>query len=408
MSGVVTQNKTDIETSLGNLSGVVADNKTNLEISLGNLSGVVSGNKTDIEQSLDQVINDTNVRLLNLEDRDQVFTSVVVSSGESTSTSVSRGPGSVYVESEISSGGPLIVKDDTQSGFDSTSGSFTGSIVTDGGVGVAKNIQCGGEILSGGSLIVTNDTQSGFDPVSGSFTGSIVTSGGVGVTKNIQCGGEISSGGSLTVRDDTDTDSLFTGSIVTNGGLAVSKSVRCGGNVISPNISTLESDIKGSVLIGGIIMYSGTFNNGYPVVNGVVKFNWSLCDGAVRNGFQTPNLIDRFIKGGATSGTLGGANSYTLVANQLPNHTHAISHTDLKNALNHTHSLNINVGARSDYADGAKNGLYQPNPASIPNTSLVNSWSSNVNVNTMNMTHTQAPIDNQPLFYTLAFIIRIE
>jgi hypothetical protein len=166
LSGVVSQNKSDIETSLQTLSGVVSVNKTNLEISLDTLtdvvslnksdietslqtlSGVVSQNKSEINQSLNQVVNDTNARLLNLEDRDQIYTSLVVAGSETTSSSISQDPGSLFVESEIVSGGPLVVWDDTQSGFDSTSGSFSGSIVTDGGIGVAKDVRCGGTVVS--------------------------------------------------------------------------------------------------------------------------------------------------------------------------------------------------------------------------------------------------------------------
>ena len=152
LGGVVASNKTEIETSLQTLVGVVASNKTEIETSLGNLSDIVSQNKSEIEQSLDQAINDSDARLLDLEDRDQIFTSLIVAGSETTSSSVSQDPGSLFVESEIVSGGPLVVRDDTESGFDSTSGSFFGSITTDGGVGVAKNIECGGTVISGNIL----------------------------------------------------------------------------------------------------------------------------------------------------------------------------------------------------------------------------------------------------------------
>jgi hypothetical protein len=152
LDGVVSQNKSEIETSLQTLEGVVATNKSDIEASLQLMDGVVATNKSEINQSLNQVVYDTNARLLDLEDRDQIFTSLIVAGSETTSSSVSQDPGSLFVESEIVSGGPLVVRDDTQSGFDSTSGSFFGSIATDGGVGVAKNIECGGTVISGNIL----------------------------------------------------------------------------------------------------------------------------------------------------------------------------------------------------------------------------------------------------------------
>ena len=77
-----------------------------------------------------------------------------------------------------------------------------------------------------------------------------------------------------------------------------------------------QSIIPTTLTKGMIMMWYGASNN---VPNG-----WAICDG--KNG--TPNLTDRFIVGAGNSyslGALGGINTVTLDANQMPSHTHVIS-----------------------------------------------------------------------------------
>lgn len=65
--------------------------------------------------------------------------------------------------------------------------------------------------------------------------------------------------------------------------------------------------------IGSIIMYNGTSST---IPNG-----WAICDGS--NG--TPNLIDRFVRGGNYAGITGGSDSFTLGVSNLPPHTHKVA-----------------------------------------------------------------------------------
>jgi len=139
----------------------------------------------------------------------------------------------------------LSITNDTES--NSTS---TGSITTLGGIGVAKNIYCGKKIqadeiyansIEGGSI----QTQSfdaddinctGNAESTNKGTGSIVTAGGLGVAKNINCS-------SLLCSDPTNSTSINNGSLRTYGGMAIAKDLRCNGKVYSGGLTvTAYSD----------------------------------------------------------------------------------------------------------------------------------------------------------------------
>lgn len=73
------------------------------------------------------------------------------------------------------------------------------------------------------------------------------------------------------------------------------------------------ANIKDAMPIGSIIMFNGKSTE--------IPEGWAICDG--KNG--TPNLIDRFILGSATSGGMGGNKEITLTVDQLPPHSHKIA-----------------------------------------------------------------------------------
>jgi len=69
--------------------------------------------------------------------------------------------------------------------------------------------------------------------------------------------------------------------------------------------------------IGTIVMFNGT----------LIPEDWSICDGT--NG--TPDLINKFIRAGATSGATGGSDDavnvshgHTFTGHALPPHTHTL------------------------------------------------------------------------------------
>ncbi|MDR1997128.1 MAG: hypothetical protein LBQ83_02245 [Candidatus Margulisbacteria bacterium] len=84
---------------------------------------------------------------------------------------------------------------------------------------------------------------------------------------------------------------------------------------------------------GTLLMMDGSWTDG--------RGGWYICDGRATPYGNTPNLKDRFIRGGAAAGTASGNNSQsiTLTTAQLPSHSHGITdktHTHTQNAHNHT------------------------------------------------------------------------
>ncbi len=109
--------------------------------------------------------------------------------------------------------------------------------------------------------------------------------------------------------------------------------------------------------VGTVLMFDGSFTNN------VTMPGWYICDG--NNG--TPNLVAKFIRGAATSGDTGGADSVTMTANMLVAHSHALSEANagltLDNAGSHYHLLAYNHNEDSTVAPTSSNYLaiiYQP------------------------------------------------
>jgi hypothetical protein len=82
----------------------------------------------------------------------------------------------------------------------------------------------------------------------------------------------------------------------------------------------LASDINDLTFFprGTILTFS---TEAYNTTSAEFKNIWKICDG--QNG--TPDLVNKFLRGGTASGTTGGADSQsiTLSTNNLPNHRHS-------------------------------------------------------------------------------------
>jgi len=86
---------------------------------------------------------------------------------------------------------------------------------------------------------------------------------------------------------------------------------------VSDEVVVVDARIDDEVTIfpiGAILMYSGTW------VDNVTIPGWYKCDG--NNG--TVNLVNKFIRGAATSGGSGGADTHTLIEAEIPSHTHTL------------------------------------------------------------------------------------
>jgi microcystin-dependent protein len=99
---------------------------------------------------------------------------------------------------------------------------------------------------------------------------------------------------------------------------------------------------------GGIILWSGSIAS--------IPTGWVLCDGTN----STPDLRNRFVVGAGSTysvGGTGGATSVTLVAANLPPHSHSGS-TD--NGGSHTHTMQSAGNHSHTYATGVGSGANIP------------------------------------------------
>ena len=165
------------------------------------------------------------------------------------------------------------------------------------------------------------------------------------------------------------------------------------------------------VPVGGIIMWNGT------IAEAEALTNWRICDGA--NG--TPDLRDKFVMGvgssvntsTATKGETGGANSYTLALNQMPEHSHDVSDTG------HSHTI-TDPGHDHTWSrqDAQIDASYRPWPAnnndcveSVVNTSNETTGITGTNNGNANISESlkggNTAIDNRPDYFALCYIMRV-
>ena len=180
--------------------------------------------------------------------------------------------------------------------------------------------------------------------------------------------------------------------------------------------NTIEIDKLGTsvanalIPVGGIIMWSGT------IAEAEALSNWAICDG--QNG--RPDLRDKFVQGvgssgaGSTAGVndQGGANSYTLALNQMPEHKHDVSDSG------HTHSITDPGHAHTwQIQDSQINAGYRPWPAnnndcsqSTVNTSNEGCGITGTNNGNANITESlkggTTSIENRPSYWALCYLMR--
>lgn len=151
--------------------------------------------------------------------------------------------------------GAVSVVNDTES--DSVS---TGSIITAGGVGIAKSLNVGGDVdvlgasAFTGSVSVINVAES-----TSTTAGALVVSGGVGIAKSLRVGvdayvagaleitGASSLIGNVSVGSETESTSISTGAVVVAGGVGIAKSLHVG----------IDADIEGALEVAGAASIEG-------------------------------------------------------------------------------------------------------------------------------------------------------
>ena len=178
-----------------------------------------------------------------------------------------------------------------------------------------------------------------------------------------------------------------------------------------------------SMPVGSIIMWNGSIAS--------IPKGWVLCNGA--NG--TPDLRNRFPVGAGGSynvGARGGLDQVTLTENQMPSHSH-IGNTDnggnhkhtgtTNSGGNHRHSINVRLynevgpplaAGSGEIGSGNRNGY---EASSLWYSNYAGSHWHTVNLNyggvhyhsfTTNTKGGNAPHENRPPYYGIAFIMRKE
>jgi len=148
---------------------------------------------------------------------------------------------------------------------------------------------------------------------------------------------------------------------------------------IEDRIDIIEE--SGGVPLGTIVMFSGSS----------VPNKWALCNGS--NG--TPNLIDKFVRAGATAGATGGSNNastvshtHTFTGNALPDHTH-----NVPNIIIVSNGSNLGLDLSGENA-AYSSRITQGASSGTPSGTIASSGSDGTN-------------KNIPAYYTLMYIMKI-
>lgn len=212
-------------------------------------------------------------------------------------------------------------------------------------------------------------------------------------------------GGVSITADNADPSADYSLRVQNNvnvgGGIHASGNISTDGQISAASINISGGiTAAGVVPIGGIIMWSGAWNN--------IPAGWALCDG--QDG--RPDLRGRFIVGyheGITeynltrkSGKNPADTTITLAVANLPAHNHAAGTLVTGTAGAHSHTI-----AASDGGSGST--INNDNDSSIDaniSTSTNGDHTHTITGSTAN-TGSGSAFGNRPPWYVLAFIIRI-
>jgi len=172
--------------------------------------------------------------------------------------------------------------------------------------------------------------------------------------------------------------------------------------------TALDTLYMAKLPIGTILMFDA--NNNWT--DNVTLIGWYACISA-NAGLGCPNLVDRFILGKvvAGAGALGGSNTHTIAAAELPVHTHDLgshTHTTYLGPHSHTYTFTSTAGPFSSGITTA--ALTTPGTTSFntSSTDLGTPISSDPSTNTSgNGGFANTAIDTHPSYYSVVYIRRV-
>ncbi len=183
---------------------------------------------------------------------------------------------------------------------------------------MVKNLNVGGTASVAGVTNLNDTTQS-----TSIITGSLVTAGGIGLAKNLTVGG------TAKVLDTTQATSQTTGSLTTAGGAGIAKDLFVGGNIYQAMYLLLPPGVvlpyatssapNGYLLCDGSAYSRAT----YAVLFAIIATTYGSGDGTTT--FNIPDMRGRLPIGTSGSFALastGGSANKTLTNTELPSHTH--------------------------------------------------------------------------------------
>lgn len=197
------------------------------------------------------------------------------------------------------------------------------------------------------------------------------------------------------------------------GTIRASKGTVAGDVTVAGPVVAGEVDALGAAPVGTVVMWSGV----------VPPKGWTLCDGRVANGRQTPDLRGRFLMASGqgqgltprVSGAMGGAEVHALKIEEIPLHDHSwdpprVDATTLDGAHAHSYMSGYrgrqfidvrdqprpwwNIGWRAQINVTSSSGGHN-HPLTMP--SHVSSYSGG-----------SKPHGTMPPFHVLAFIMRVQ
>lgn len=164
--------------------------------------------------------------------------------------------------------------------------------------------------------------------------------------------------------------------------------------------TTYVDDTVDKILPSGcIVLWSGS-ESGIPS-------GWALCNG--QNG--TPDLRDRFVVGAGKNyqvGNVGGSQSVTLTAEQMPSHTHGVSSLVIDSSGGHTHDLGF-LGERSllDSVAYGDEFIYRP-PYGTGSIATEESGDHTHSISgSLQNTGGGKGHENRPPYYALCYIMKV-